>query len=115
DPALETVGQELVVHGHGDVNVRVAEGADVVKFLRHHPDHRVILVIDLDRLADDLAIASELAVPQRVADHRYGVRAGGAVLVRAKPASQSRLHPDHVEEVSDLILRSPPNWRFHNA
>ncbi len=82
-----------------------------------HADHRVRLVVDADRLADDGGIAGEAVLPQAVGEDHDLVAAEGAFLLGEGAAERQRMavaeHPEEARrgapgaDVLGLIARWP--------
>ena len=70
----------------------------VNRFTRQHADHRIRRVIQLQNLTEDIGAATELALPQAVADQRH-FTAVLDILFREEIAAEHRLQAQHAREV----------------
>ena len=97
EPILHHTREGLVMHRHRNPDVGAAENADVVKVARHHADHVVFLLVELDRSPENLRVFAELTAPEGVADQRHGPRRH--IFLRRKTTADDRLNAKDVEEV----------------
>ena len=76
-----------------------------MKRLIGNADDRQLVVVDLDRLSDDVRIGLEVATPETMADHHDGMTAGGGFVGRQDRAAVVGTHPEAREVVAGDELR----------
>src|SRR5439155_26483334 len=94
-------GDIRLLHHHPRyIDRRINDGIDPNELFRRNTDNREHVAIDSDCTAHDIRCAAEIALPFRVADHRYLIPSGYRVLFREKSATGGRLHLQHRKEIS---------------
>src|ERR1700675_4062058 len=78
-------------------NVGMQSAFATQKSLGSHPRNRVRMKIDLDRLADNGRIASEMVLPQVVAKNGFGRARALIGLGAYEAAAQNRPHAQHLK------------------
>ena len=68
-----------------------------VESLRHHAENRSWFAVEDDRGTNNIRIASQPGMPERVAQYRNG-RCLHSLLLRYESTAQHRLRPHHAEE-----------------
>src|SRR5882724_9041813 len=84
----------LAARGHRHPQIRqIQRGRCAEKILRPYTDHRAWISIDLECLADDRRIASQIVLPEARAHYGFGSKTR-FLFFAAKQTAQSRLHPE---------------------
>src|SRR5207253_8303168 len=77
---------------------------DAEETRRSHPHNGKGSAIEDHISRQRAGVATEFALPERIADHRAGGAAAGLVVLSGEGAAQYRHDPEHVEEISADIL-----------
>ena len=91
------------VHRNRQPDGRPAAEQRAGEVLRGDADDRERRPVERDRLADDLRIRAEAALPETLAEHRN--RRGLGLFLRQEPAAERRLGPEQREVVAGDELR----------
>src|SRR5512146_2889224 len=65
---------------------------------RHYANYGVGLRVESDRLADDVRVRPEIAMPKRLRDH-HGMRGSGGIVFSGERSSQERFDAKDREEI----------------
>ena len=87
------------MHHDGNQHIRAAQLAHIVELLRHHSNHRIVLIADADRLPDQLRVGAELPVPDGMAQHDYRMCAWSLIFFRQKPSADAGMNAHDIEEI----------------
>src|ERR1041384_2076905 len=102
-PARETRGRKRIEdgrHHQRHAHVGIVRQIHSVKSRRRYTENGERCFIDEDRLVDDVWIFVESSFPERIAQHRDGMRAWCAIVVLSKKSSGPRTNSEHFEKVS---------------
>jgi hypothetical protein len=76
-----------------------------VKFRRRHPDDRDRVIVEANRVADDIRIAAEVRFPELVTENDVGMRELSLVVSRLKQSAEHWLDAEDGEVVRGSFLR----------
>ena len=62
-PVFQNAGEDLLVHGYGNEDIRTAHGAKIMKIRWSNADDVIVLRTNTDRLSQYLWITAELGLP----------------------------------------------------
>ena len=94
------VPEDLPRHHHGDEHFDVVTDDRAVERRVGHAHDRQRVGIDLDRLADDVRIGTELAPPEPVAEHDDGMAAGRDFVRRQQRSAARGAHPENLKVIA---------------
>ena len=93
------LGDEQRFHHQGHEQIRANAGLTALKTGGRHANDGVRMLVQIDRLADDVRPSAKMCVPQTVADDGDGCAARAQVFFRRERPPHGGAHAEHVEIV----------------
>src|SRR5580700_5280823 len=90
-------GHELRLHHDRHPDFHAQSGLASLKQRRRNSHDRVGMLVELDRLAQNVAVRAEMRLPQTIADHRYRGASRLLILLGKKTAAEHRPYAQHIE------------------
>src|SRR3990170_3366908 len=98
-PGRAESGEQLLIHREGHPEIGSADRRHAAEALAGDADHREVVAVESDGLADEVAIATKSPLPESVGQHRHGMFAEPLIFFRTEGASGGNRRAQHIEKV----------------